>query len=102
MPSRSDAFGIVYLEAWASETPVIGADIGATPEVIEHERDGLLVEFDNPSELAEKILSLLQNKKLNGRLAENGRKKVKSKFTWQKVADKTHQIYQKLIGDSSA
>lgn len=101
MPSRSDAFGIVYLEAWASETPVIGANIGATPEVINDGNDGLLVEFDNPSDIAEKILTLLQNQKLNNRMAENGRKKVKSELTWQKIAIKTSKIYQNLINTSS-
>jgi glycosyltransferase involved in cell wall biosynthesis len=101
MPSRSDAFGIVYLEAWASETPVIGANIGATPEVINDGQDGLLVEFDNPSDIAEKILTLLRNQKLSKQLAENGRKKVKSKFTWQKIAMKTHNIYQNIINETS-
>lgn len=101
MPSRSDAYGIVYLEAWASETPVIGANIGATPEVIDDEKDGLLVEFDNPLDIAEKIIKLLQNQKLNRKLAENGRKKVKSALTWRKIAEKTFNIYQKLTNNSS-
>ena len=42
MPSRSDAFGISFLEAWSAGNPVIGARIGATPEVIRQDVDGLL------------------------------------------------------------
>lgn len=99
MPSRSDAFGIVFLEAWASETPVIGANIGATPEVINDGNDGLLVEFDKPSDIADKISTLLKNKRLNRQLAEKGRKKVKSKYTWEKVANLTYNTYQELISD---
>ncbi len=60
MPSRSDAFGIAFLEAWASGKPVIGANIGATPEVIRDGKDGFLVEFDNPQDIAEKVLLLLK------------------------------------------
>ncbi len=101
MPSRSDAFGIVFLEAWASGTPVVGANIGATPEVIQNKVDGLLVEFDDPIDIAHKILRLLQNNKLNKLLGENGRRKVESRFTWHKVAQKTHELYQKLIGGNS-
>jgi len=99
MPSRSDAFGIAFLEAWASNTPVIGANMGATPEVIENNKDGLLVEFDNPNDIAEKVLILLENPNLKKRLGKNGNKKVKSKFTWKKIAKKTHQFYQKLISE---
>lgn len=97
MPSRSDAFGIAFLEAWASSTPVIGANIGATPEVIENNRDGLLVEFDNVNDIVEKVLLLLENSKLKNILGKNGNKKVKNTFTWEKIAKKTYQFYQKLI-----
>jgi glycosyltransferase involved in cell wall biosynthesis len=99
MPSRSDAFGVAFLEAWASNTPVIGANIGATPEVIKNNRDGLLVEFDNPKDIAEKVLILLENSKLKNRLAKNGNKKVMNKFTWKKIAKNTFQFYQKLISE---
>ena len=47
MPSRSDAFGIAFLEAWAAGKPVIGANVGATPEVIRDQIDGLLVRFND-------------------------------------------------------
>ncbi len=62
MPSRSDAFGIAFLEAWAAGKPVIGANIGATPEVIRNGIDGFLVEFDNPRDIAEKVVKLLKTK----------------------------------------
>ena len=51
MPSRSDAYGISYLEAWASKKPVIG-QIPVMREVIQHEKDGLLVQFDDISGIA--------------------------------------------------
>lgn len=97
MPSRSDAFGIAFLEAWASNTPVIGANIGATPEVIDNYKDGLLVGFDDPKDIADKVLKLLINSKLKRKLGENGNKKVKRKYTWQKIAEKTYEFYQNLI-----
>ena len=63
MPSRSDAFGIAFLEAWAAGKPVIGANIGATPEVINNNIDGYLVDFDNPHDIAEKVVKLLKKKR---------------------------------------
>jgi glycosyltransferase involved in cell wall biosynthesis len=61
MPSRYDSFGIVYLEAWRCGKPVIGAKVGAIPEVIEEGKDGLLVEFGEVDQLASAIISLLNN-----------------------------------------
>src|SRR5205823_1225494 len=43
LPSRTDSFGIVYLEAWCCGVPVIGARAGGVPDVIDEGRDGLLV-----------------------------------------------------------
>ena len=97
MPSRSDAFGIAYLEAWAAEKPVIGANIGATPEVIRDNVDGFLVEFDNPIDIAEKVIRLLKYKKLRKKLGSAGKLKVKQNYTWKIIAEQTHKIYQDLI-----
>lgn len=97
MPSRSDAFGISFLEAWASGKPVIGANIGATPEVIRNKIDGLLVEFDNPIDIAEKIIYLLKKKKTKKALGTQGKKKVLESHKWGTIAKKTNELYQKLI-----
>jgi len=97
MPSRSDAFGIAFLEAWASGIPVVGARAGATPEVIRENIDGLLVEFDDPVDTAQKVLRLLKNKKLQKKLGNSGQLKVSQNYTWEIVAEKTHQTYQNLI-----
>lgn len=47
MPSRTDSFGIVYLEAWTYDVPVIGARAGGVPAVIDDGENGLLVDFGN-------------------------------------------------------
>lgn len=97
MPSRSDAFGISFLEAWAAGKPVIGARIGATPEVIRENIDGLLVEFDNPEDIAEKVIILLKSKSLRNKLGSTGQEKVYQKYTWNHVAEETHNMYKNLI-----
>ena len=99
MPSRTDAFGISFLEAWAAGNPVIGARIGATPEVIEENIDGLLVEFNDPKDIAQKVIVLLKNKKLRRRLGLNGQSKVSQRYTWDIIARQTHFTYQSLINN---
>jgi len=97
MPSRSDAFGISFLEAWSAGKPVIGAKIGATPEVIRQDIDGLLVEFDNPEDIAQKVVSLLNNKRLRKKYGLAGQLKVSQRYTWDIVAKETYNTYKNLI-----
>ncbi len=97
MPSRSDAYGIAFLEAWASGKPVIGANIGATPEVIRDKIDGLLVEFDDSIDIADKVVLLLKKKRLSKNLGLEGRNKVQENHSWDIIAKKTHETYQEII-----
>jgi glycosyltransferase involved in cell wall biosynthesis len=97
MPSRSDAFGISFLEAWSAGKPVIGARIGATPEVIRENIDGLLVEFDDHRDIAKKVINLLKNKRLRTNYGLAGRIKVSQKYTWEIIAKMTHNTYQNII-----
>ena len=97
MPSRIDAYGIAHLEAWASGKPVIGANIGATPEVIRNNVDGLLVEFNNYEDIANKVVTLLKNERLSDKMGQEGKKKVQENLSWYDVAKKTHQVYMELI-----
>ncbi|MFX1501718.1 MAG: glycosyltransferase family 4 protein [Promethearchaeota archaeon] len=99
MPSRSDAFGISFLEAWAAGKPVIGARVGATPEVIRENVDGLLAEFDNPKDIAKKVIILLRNSKLRKKYGLAGQLKVSQKYTWDKIAKETHLTYKNLLNN---
>ena len=67
-----EAFGRIIIEAWASERPIIASDIGASVELIEHEKTGLIVEQNNPSQLAEALEKLITDPDLARRLAQAG------------------------------
>lgn len=98
LPSRTDSFGIVLLEAWAHGVPVIGALAGGIPAVIDHEQNGLLVPFGNVPALSAAIYSLCQDPKKAFDLGVNGRAKVQRVFTWEQVTTQTLHIYQELLG----
>jgi len=94
MPSRYDSFGIVYLEAWRCGKPVIGARVGAIPEVIEDQKDGLLVEFGNVDQLTSAIGDLLDHPDRGREMGERGRQKVIERYNWQNNIAEMERVYQ--------
>jgi glycosyltransferase involved in cell wall biosynthesis len=82
MPSRTDSFGIVYLEAWASGKPVVAARAGGVPEVVSHGENGLLVPFGDVPALADALARLVDDRDLARRLGDSGRSLVRDGYTW--------------------
>ncbi|MCL5104340.1 MAG: glycosyltransferase family 4 protein [Armatimonadetes bacterium] len=88
MPSWSESFGIVYLEAWARSKPVIGCRGAAVETVISDGVDGVLVDPRDVDELASAIRALLADGQMRMRMGKAGRDKVKSTYTWEHVVDR--------------
>lgn len=93
LPSKSEAFGLVYLEAWAKEKAVIAANMGVTREMIASEKAGILVEFGNSEELSLAIVKLANNRVLAKDLGQNGYRAVCNKYSRQKVLKKYLSLY---------
>jgi glycosyltransferase involved in cell wall biosynthesis len=96
MPSKADSYGFVYLEAWAMGKPVIGAKVGAMPDVIKDGVDGLLVKFGDATELAQKIILLLKNKSLCEVLGMNGRQRVAERHRWSTMCKAVKELYESV------
>jgi glycosyltransferase involved in cell wall biosynthesis len=97
VPSSQESFGGVYTEAWSFEKPVIGLNIPAVSEVIDHGVNGLLVNRQ-PEEVADAILEILSDQKLAQSMGAAGLQKVKDRYSWDQLAVKTNQIYQCVLG----
>ena len=97
MPSRNEAFGVTYLEAWAYKKPVIGAIAGGVPDVISDGVDGFLVPFAHTDELAHKLDAILEDHDLARRMGESGYKKLIENFTIDKKLEILEKAYQRLF-----
>lgn len=93
LPSIAESFGIVYLEAWLCEKPVIGA----VQCVIEDGQDGFLVDPHGTGELSEAILRLIGDPDLCRRFGRRGREKTLASFTWSEVTDAVEAIYAESL-----
>jgi len=92
-PSYAEAFALAPLEAMAAGCPTISTRRGSGPEMIEHGRDGLLVDPDRPEEIAEAILSLLADDALARRLGAGGRRRAKEAFSLPAVLARNEEFY---------
>ncbi len=97
LPSRTDSFGIVFLEGWVYGLPVVGARAGGVPDVIDDEQDGLLVPFGDVAALATAFRRLLDNPAEARRMGETGRAKVVREFTWDQVYQRVRAVYAEAV-----
>jgi len=79
-PSRSEGLGLAIVEALASKLPVVAANVGGIPEVVENEKTGFLVENENPKEMAEKINILLNFSELRDEFGAYGYNMAHSQY----------------------
>ena len=93
LPSLSEGFPSVLLEAMASGLPVIATSVGGIPELIDEGINGFLVNIKRPDEIADRILTLMQNDDIRKEMSANNREKAEL-FTWDMVADKVEMIYR--------
>ncbi len=92
LPSLKEGFPWIILEAMTSQVPIISTNVGAISEIIESEKEGILVESKNPKILAEKILDLIKNPEKSQRLKNQARERVKE-FSLQKMIEDTEKLF---------
>ena len=100
LPSRTESFGIVFLEAWVRGKPVIGARSGAVENVIEDGMDGMLVEFGDVTGLADALRTLLDDSKLAAEMGRRGRVKVLREYTWDQQYSRLRALVDQVMRES--
>ncbi len=96
-PSLMEGFGLPGLEAMTQGAPVVSSNATCLPEVY-----GNAAHYFNPhnvNDIAEQIITVLDNPALQKRLTENGFKQVK-KYSWEKTAKQTHQAYMMALANN--
>ena len=99
LPSRSEPFGIALIEGMACGKPVVASKIGGIPEIIEDGKNGILVEPDNPTALADALLTILTDGKLAAIIANHGQATVHGRFTVERTGAAYEKLFADLLGD---
>jgi glycosyltransferase involved in cell wall biosynthesis len=100
LPSSAEGFGIVILEAWHSEIPVIAFDVPAPNEIITDGEDGYLIPPFDKEILKEKIIYLLKNKDIAKNMGKAGKKKLETQYTMEIMLSKTIAMYKRVLNAS--
>jgi D-inositol-3-phosphate glycosyltransferase len=101
VPSRSESFGLVALEAEACGTPVIAAAAGGLRYVVVDGETGFLVAGHEPADYAERIVRLLSDHELADRLSR-GAVRHAGRFSWEATAGDIRNVYRELLGGPPA
>ncbi len=101
LPSELESFGLVALEAMASEVPVIATNVGGVSEVVDHEGDGFLFEVGDTESMAEAALTLLNDPDRRLRMGRRGRQHAKDDFCHEGVVRQYIELYERTIAESA-
>lgn len=96
LPSAAESFGQVYLEAWLHRKPVIGARHGAIECIIDDNRTGKLVEFEDVDQLEAAIRGYLDNPGQCREHGEAGYETAKA-YDWNKLIPRLKLIYEEAV-----
>lgn len=97
VPTRIEPFGIVFLEAFAHELPVVATRIGALPDFVIDDETGYLVPPDDPDALAQRLSDLLADPGKRRIFGERGRELVRSRYNWNATGTAIRAVIERHV-----
>ncbi len=97
LTSRSEAFPNSVMEAMASGLPVVATDVGGVPELIEHERNGLLVRVDDVAALTAALRGLIERPAHAAALGQAARQTIHARFSFDRMVSSFEDLYLDLL-----
>lgn len=94
--SRIEAFPVAILEYMACGKCVVAASVGGVPEMVKDGVNGVLVKSESPEDLAEKLVRVINNKKMRILMGLEGRKIIEEHFTLDKMIDNYKRFFMEI------
>ncbi len=98
-PTLEEAFPNAIMEAMAMKRPVVASRVGGVPDIVHDGETGYLVEPGDPSAIAEKVSTLLQNQSLREKIGEEGRRFVEKNCSHNIMVHRLEGVYRDLMGN---
>ena len=101
MPSYSESFGLVALEAQACGRPVVASGVSGLRSVVRDEVSGYLIDGHDPAIYAERLGRLLADPELAQQMGRRGRL-LAQRFSWTRTADRLEELFENVIESGHA
>jgi alpha-maltose-1-phosphate synthase len=102
LPSKSETFGLVILEAWATGTMVLSTRTSGACTLIEDGRNGWLFDLDQPETFHQPLAQALSNSDAARRVLRRGGHEVHTLYNLTALAGRMKALYQELIEEKNA
>ena len=93
LPSLSESFGQVLLEAMSCGLPIVATHVGGIPEVLHDGKGGKLIEPANHDAIVNAVQCLASNSKIRRSMGEYNRQMAVERYQWSRVAGQYEQLY---------
>jgi glycosyltransferase involved in cell wall biosynthesis len=97
LPTQSEPFGKVVIEAMAAGTPVVATHVGGIPEIVTGPELGTLVAPDDPAAIAREIVRYLEDPALRARVGRVSAESVRTRFGLDAMMARLEQLYDELL-----
>jgi glycosyltransferase involved in cell wall biosynthesis len=97
LTSFHEGLPMVLLEAMGLGKPIVATKVGGIPEVITDQISGVLVKPNDPEDLAQKSLYLLQEREVREKMGSEAKRRIEESFTAERMAQRVLKIYQSMV-----
>jgi glycosyltransferase involved in cell wall biosynthesis len=100
-PSHMEAMPLAWLEVLAMGKPFIGSSLGPSPEIIAHNKTGLLCNPFDIEKLASQIIHLLKNPEFANKLGKEALKDIIQRFSYDRIMKQNIDLYKSISGSEN-
>lgn len=97
VPSVSEGFGVVFLEAFSAKTPVVAWNVSAGNELMEHQKTGYLVPAYDTDQLAEQLIDILNHPKSQSTIVEAAYQQLKGYYNLERMVNEIISFYNDVL-----
>lgn len=95
-PSLSEGLGIAFLEAMSAGIPVVATPVGGIVDFLEDGRTGLFCKVGDAEDIAEKIMTLLNDSELREHIIAQAKEVIDESYTWSIIIEKFRNLYETI------